>query len=166
MVGSIRVNMAPLTSLDLILSSNYHMSRSGSSYNLDSSASVADEARDSSTASTSAFTVASSCTSTFVSASSAVLQDSDVVCGRSNLSHSHPGNKRYHRLIQAHAKQYCGTSKREVKLMLTNLIISQVESEGGRFLKPDEVTGELHEVRRDHSKPFGDVGVAVVAGRD
>lgn len=72
----------------------------------------------------------------------------DVVCGRDKLSHSHPGNKRFRRIIQSYREKYQTASRREDKTRITGEIVALVEHSGGRFLKSDEngKVGEWSEV--------------------
>jgi hypothetical protein len=173
MQDSVLVNVEPPTIFEMGMSSlsHYQMSRSGSFLALGSSACAADEACncEPAFASRSALDLAPtapSCTSTSVAESSAVLKDSDIVCGKSTLTHSHPGNKRYNKLIEAHAKQYRGSSKRDLKSMVTTFIISQVENVGGRFLSLDKATGQWKEVRTSDAAPCGEVPFAAFAHPD
>jgi hypothetical protein len=98
---------------------------------------------DSSSTSAHAFAASTSCTST-TSRSAQELQEADVVCGRSPMTHTHPGNRVYTTLVKAHSRQYKATSNRAEKSRITNEIIAQIESHGGRFLK--EENGEFFEV--------------------
>jgi hypothetical protein len=99
---------------------------------------------DSSSTSAHAFAASTtSCTST-TSRSAPELQEADVVGGRSPMTHTHPGNRVYNTLVKAHSRQYKATSNRAEKSRITNEIIAQVESHGGRFLV--EENGEFVEV--------------------
>jgi hypothetical protein len=101
---------------------------------------------ESSSASAHAVAAGTSCTST-TSAGSSIqeLQEVDVVGGRSPMTHAHPGNRIYNTLVKANSAQYKATSRREDKSRITNEVIAQIESSGGRFLV--EAGGRFVEVR-------------------
>lgn len=91
-----------------------------------------------------AFAVSASSTSVTSRRSVLELRDADVVGGRSGMTNAHPGNRLYNSLVKARSRQYKGTSRREEKSRITNEVIFQIESSGGRFLA--EENGEYFEV--------------------
>jgi hypothetical protein len=70
-----------------------------------------------------------------MSISIADLQENDVVCGRSTVTHTHAGNKLFRSLIQEHGFIYQGTPTRSVKKKATLNVIDAIRELGGRFLK-------------------------------
>jgi hypothetical protein len=77
------------------------------------------------------------------------LNEYDVVCGRSRMAHTHPGNKHFRRLVKEYSFAYQNAKAREEKKRITLSIIAAIESLGGRFLK--------FEGNDDEDEPFGDV---------
>jgi hypothetical protein len=63
------------------------------------------------------------------------LQENDVVCGRSTVTHTHAGNKLFRSLIREHGFIYQGTPTRSVKKRATLNVIDAIRELGGRFLK-------------------------------
>jgi hypothetical protein len=76
------------------------------------------------------------------------LNEYDVVCGRSRMAHTHPGNKHFRRLVKEFSFAYQNAKAREDKKRITLSIISTIESLGGRFLK--------FEGNDDEDEPFSD----------
>jgi hypothetical protein len=71
------------------------------------------------------------------------LKECDVVCGRSKLAHSHPGNQQFRLLVQKYRDAYKGAKLRNEKKSITKSVIDAVHRQGGRFLMfdhPDEPT--------------------------
>ena len=68
-----------------------------------------------------------------------VLQDYDIICGRDKLSQTHPGNKRFRELVEAHRGRYKDCMYRNDKTCITDEILALAQSwrPGGRFLKRD-----------------------------
>jgi hypothetical protein len=66
------------------------------------------------------------------------ITDLDVYCGRDKRSQSHPGNKRFRDLINAHRERYQSASLREHKTRITSDVIDIVHNYGGRFMKTRE----------------------------
>ena len=70
----------------------------------------------------------------------------DVLFGRGKGSQNHPGNVRFHRLLDQHIDEYDKASKLG-KTALSEKIIKIINESSGRFLKQDENgSGELEEV--------------------
>ena len=57
-----------------------------------------------------------------------------------------PGNRRYREIIARHCHAYATASKNKEKMVITSRIVSEVQQDGGRFLKEDAATGKLLEV--------------------
>lgn len=64
------------------------------------------------------------------------LGPNDVGLGRGKHMFQHPGNVRYRKLIAAQARVYTSQESRAFRKNVTNAILHQIESEGGRFLQP------------------------------
>ena len=62
------------------------------------------------------------------------LRSCDVICGRSSLSHAHPGNKAYQALVHAHRGAYRATDRRDVKAQITHRVVELVHQTSGKFL--------------------------------
>jgi hypothetical protein len=79
------------------------------------------------------------------------LNEYDVVCGRSRMAHTHPGNKHFRRLVKEYSFAYQNAKAREEKKRITLSIITTIEGLGGRFLKfegndeEDELFGDIFE---------------------
>ena len=70
----------------------------------------------------------------------------DVLFGRGKGSQNHPGNVRFHRLLDQHIDEYDRASKLG-KTALSEKMIKIINQSSGRFLKQDENKGgELEEV--------------------
>jgi hypothetical protein len=63
------------------------------------------------------------------------LQENDVVCGRTTVTHTYVGNKLFRSLIQEHAFIYQSTPNRSVKKKTTLDVIDMIRAVDGRFLK-------------------------------
>mmetsp|Transcript_87484 Transcript_87484/g.131231 ORF Transcript_87484/g.131231 Transcript_87484/m.131231 type:complete len:468 (+) Transcript_87484:35-1438(+) len=62
----------------------------------------------------------------------------DVLLGRGKPLQKHPGNLRYHHIIETYNEQY----EKAMKLEKTNIskwLVEQIQDAGGRFLKQDDV---------------------------
>jgi len=78
------------------------------------------------------------------------IRDSDVICGKGKLVHSHPGNKQFRKLINFRRESYQTANIREEKKQITNSVIDTIHRLGGRFLKMDENHGEYIEVSDEY----------------
>jgi hypothetical protein len=78
------------------------------------------------------------------------VQENDVLCGRSEVSHI--GNKKYRRVIEGHRKAYQNAPSRRKKTELSFQIILRIRQGGGRFLKMDEDSGEWQELDDKQAK--------------
>jgi hypothetical protein len=67
--------------------------------------------------------------------STMTVTESDVLCGRGGLSHQHPGNRMFRRLVNEnkHIYQKCDNSAH--KHLLTVSVVSSIRRLGGRFLR-------------------------------
>jgi hypothetical protein len=92
-----------------------------------------------------AFVTSPSCPSDATPIQSFELQGADVLSGRSPRACAHLGNQRYNNLVTAYSKLYKGASMRDEKAKITNEVIAEVESSGGRFVV--EAGGEYIAVR-------------------
>ena len=61
----------------------------------------------------------------------------DVIFGRGSIVRQHPGNVRYHDIIEEHSSEYESSGKFE-KTVVSEIIVRTIkEKHGGRFLKQD-----------------------------
>jgi hypothetical protein len=64
-----------------------------------------------------------------------VVSESDVLCGRDRLSHGHPGNRTFRKLVDERAATYKRSTNRHQKTKIIQSIIQVIQEEaGGRFL--------------------------------
>ena len=63
------------------------------------------------------------------------ILETDILCGRGGKSNNHDGNKRYRRIIGDFRQQYRGTSTKNDKTALSRRIVENVNRDGVRFLK-------------------------------
>jgi hypothetical protein len=61
----------------------------------------------------------------------------DVLLGRGKPLQKHPGNLRYHHIIESHQDRYEKAMKLE-KTMISKWIVQNMKESGGRFFKQDE----------------------------
>jgi len=66
------------------------------------------------------------------------ITDRDVICERGGKSNRHAGTKRYRGMIEKFKPQYQSLTAKTAKTNLSRKIISQIQENGGRFLKKDE----------------------------
>jgi len=66
------------------------------------------------------------------------ITDRDVICERGGKSNRHAGTKKYRGMIERFKPQYQSLSSKTAKTNLSRKIISQIQENGGRFLKKDE----------------------------
>lgn len=74
------------------------------------------------------------------------IRETDVLCGRDKISHSHIGNKHFLGIIKEHRESYQTATSREAKTRLSTEIVTMIRACGGRFLKCDADTGEWCDV--------------------
>lgn len=67
----------------------------------------------------------------------------DVLCGRSKLALSHPGNVRYRTMIEDRKADYDKAAKPEKTKIASNLVLLMQQT-GARFLKPDADGNWVH----------------------
>lgn len=79
------------------------------------------------------------------------LSESDVICGKGKLVHSHPGNKNFRNLIQFRRQSYQKACLRDDKKRITNYVIAAIHETGGRFVKLENATGRYIEVSEEYS---------------
>ncbi|KAL7556679.1 hypothetical protein ACA910_018340 [Epithemia clementina (nom. ined.)] len=58
----------------------------------------------------------------------------DVLLGRGKGSYDWEGNVVYKQLLESHLPVYIAATKNRDKIQITNMIVAQVKSTGGRFL--------------------------------
>jgi hypothetical protein len=63
-----------------------------------------------------------------------VVSETDVLCGRDRLSHGHPGNRTFRRLVDERADTYKRSTNRHQKTNIIRSIIRIIQEAGGRFL--------------------------------
>jgi hypothetical protein len=63
-----------------------------------------------------------------------VVSECDVLCGRDRLSHGHPGNRTFRKLVDERADTYKRSTNRHQKTKIIQAIIRVVQDAGGRFL--------------------------------
>merc|ERR1740123_1340048 len=66
------------------------------------------------------------------------ITEKDVICERGGKSNRHAGTKRYRGMIEKFKPQYQSLTSKTSKTNLSRKIISQIQENGGRFLKKDE----------------------------
>lgn len=69
----------------------------------------------------------------------------DVLCGRHNKhkhSTAHPGNQRFRSVVQSYCEEYQSTKMRCEKTRITKEVISIIQGDGGRFLKPGGIAAQ------------------------
>ena len=76
----------------------------------------------------------------------------DVLSGRSQQAHNHPGNREFRKLVATAVASYTAASSNMQKSIIVNSIISQVVAKGGRFLKQDSRTGAFIELDEQEAK--------------
>ena len=71
----------------------------------------------------------------------------DVLCGRGGGTNVHPGNRRFHYLINANMRSYLNARKND-KPAISRFIVRAIREMNGRFLKKDEKLGlyGIHEL--------------------
>eukprot|EP00978_Attheya_sp_CCMP212_P007610 scaffold17576_cov46-Attheya_sp.AAC.2 len=65
-----------------------------------------------------------------------LINEHDVLCGRGGETNHHPGNVRYRTLVKQHQRDYLAAKRRD-KPRIARLIVQEVRTAGGRFLKKD-----------------------------
>merc|ERR1711909_126794 len=70
------------------------------------------------------------------------ITDKDVICERGGKSNRHVGTKRYRGLIEKYKPEYQSLTAKSAKTSLSKNIISQIQNNGGRFLKKDDANQE------------------------
>lgn len=70
---------------------------------------------------------------------------SDVLAGRGNACNYHPGNEYFRALVRKHKKAYVACSKPQ-KARFSRLIVDEIYSRNGRFLKQDSTTKLWHDI--------------------
>jgi hypothetical protein len=88
---------------------------------------------------------------TTMSAKERSFTDRDILCGRGGKVNRHPGNRVYRRLVEHKKNLYKNLIRKEDKYMLICSILHAVKSEGGRFMKEDEITGTWFEIGDDEA---------------
>jgi len=66
------------------------------------------------------------------------ITEKDVICERGGKSNRHAGTKRYRGMIERFKPKYQSIKAKTAKTNLSRKIISQIQENGGRFLKKDE----------------------------
>jgi len=76
------------------------------------------------------------------------LHDNDVLCGRDKVSHSHPGNHRFRKIVELYRESYQKAPSREEKTRITSKVMEVIRSSQpqGRFLKYDDDTQRYFDV--------------------
>lgn len=64
------------------------------------------------------------------------VNDHDVLLGRGKRSYNHIGNVRFRELVSQQAVTYQATKSKPIRKAMAHEIMIEVESRGGRFLKP------------------------------
>jgi hypothetical protein len=80
-----------------------------------------------------------------IGASSAEINEEDVLCGRGGGTNSQIGNRRFRKLVQDFQPTYL-LARRKEKPLLARTIVLIIRKRGGRFIRKDDDTGELYEV--------------------
>jgi len=70
------------------------------------------------------------------------INEKDVICERGGKSNRHAGTKRYRGMIEKFKPLYQSMTAKTAKTNLSRKIISQIQKNGGRFLKKDEESQE------------------------
>ena len=70
------------------------------------------------------------------------ITDKDVICERGGKSNRHAGTKRYRGMIEKFKKEYQQLTAKADKTNLSRKLISQIQQNGGRFLKKDDDTNQ------------------------
>jgi hypothetical protein len=71
--------------------------------------------------------------------------DADVLAGRGNACNFHPGNEYFRALIRKHKRAYVPASKQQ-KARFSRIIVDEIYSRNGRFLKQDATTKLWHDI--------------------
>merc|ERR1712176_361002 len=66
------------------------------------------------------------------------ITENDVICERGGRSNRHIGTKRYRGIIEKYKPEYQSLMSKTAKTNLSRKVISQIQNNGGRFLKRDE----------------------------
>jgi hypothetical protein len=61
----------------------------------------------------------------------------DILCGKGNAHH--PGNRRFRRIVADHNERYPATVTKHDKMKVSKMILDEVMSRGGRFLRMDPI---------------------------
>ena len=61
----------------------------------------------------------------------------DILCGKGNAHH--PGNRRFRRIVADHNERYPATVTKHDKMKVSKMILDEVISRGGRFLRMDPI---------------------------
>ena len=66
----------------------------------------------------------------------------DVISGRGARTNSHAGNQYFRELCKRHRPIYINPGKKVKKIDVARIIVTMVQSQGGRFLRRDKVSGK------------------------
>jgi hypothetical protein len=67
--------------------------------------------------------------------------DLDILLGRGRVFREHPGNVRFHHVIELHMERY-ERSNKNLKQVLTDEIVERIKATGSRFLKKNQRGGK------------------------
>lgn len=68
-------------------------------------------------------------------------QQHDVLCGRGGSINTHPGNEQFRKLIEKNKRVYLTARFKKDKRLITDSVIEDISSRGGRFLNKEGKSG-------------------------
>lgn len=76
----------------------------------------------------------------------------DVLCGRGGSINTHPGNEKFRKLIEKNKRVYLTARFKKDKRLITDSVIEDISSRGGRFLNKDTKSGLWFEVSEEKAR--------------